>query len=230
VRTGESVIVRQLDGARLERKVVVAGLIEGYLGLAAYMELEALNRLFRESRVISGVNVAVDANRREELFALLKATPTLGQISLQAIALERFRQTMAQNMLVMIGVLAGLAGLIAFGVVYNFARISLSEQGREMASLRVLGFTRAEVSGLLLIEIAVVTLLSQPLGWAAGLLLAVGMVRGFSSELFTMPLVVGPEVYAYSSAVVVGAAVLSGLVVRARIDRLDMIAVLKTRE
>jgi putative ABC transport system permease protein len=137
---------------------------------------------------------------------------------------------MAQNMFVMIGVLAGLAGLIAFGVVYNFARISLSEQGREMASLRVLGFTRSEVSSLLLIEIAVVTLLSQPLGWVTGWLLAVGMVRGFSSEIFTMPLVVEPSVYAYSSAVVIAAAAFSGLVVRARIDRLDMIAVLKTRE
>jgi putative ABC transport system permease protein len=99
-----------------------------------------------------------------------------------------------------------------------------------MASLRVLGFTRTEVSGLLLTEIAVVTLLSQPLGWLTGWLLAIGMVRGFSSELFTMPLIVEPAVYVYSSAVVIAAAALSGLVVRARIDRLDMIAVLKTRE
>jgi putative ABC transport system permease protein len=146
------------------------------------------------------------------------------------VALERFRETMAQNLNVMIGVLVGLAGIIAFGVVYNFARISLSEQGREMASLRVLGFTRGEVSGLLLSEIAVVTLLAQPVGWLMGILLATGMVRGFSSELFSMPLVLEPEVFVYSSAVVIAAALVSALVVRARIDRLDMIAVLKTRE
>ena len=99
-----------------------------------------------------------------------------------------------------------------------------------MASLRVLGFTRGEVSGLLLSEIAVVTLLAQPIGWLIGLALAAGMVRGFSSELFSMPLIVEPGVYVYASAVVIGAALISGLVVRARIDRLDMIAVLKTRE
>jgi len=146
------------------------------------------------------------------------------------VSLERFRETMAQNMFVMIGVLVAMAGIIAFGVVYNFARISLSEQGREMASLRVLGFYRHEVSMLLLAEIALVTLLAQPIGWFLGYQLARGMVRSFSSELFTMPLIVGADVYVYSSAVVIAAALISALIVRRRIDRLDMIAVLKTRE
>jgi putative ABC transport system permease protein len=114
--------------------------------------------------------------------------------------------------------------------VYNFARISLSEQGREMASLRVLGFTRREVSLLLLVEIAAVTLLAQPLGWLLGYGIAFGMVKGFSSELFSMPFVVTPGVYAQASLVVAAAALFSALVVRRRIDRLDMIAVLKTRE
>ncbi|HTM77538.1 MAG TPA: ABC transporter permease, partial [Devosia sp.] len=140
------------------------------------------------------------------------------------------RATMAQNLFVMMGVLVGLAGVIAFGVVYNFSRISLSEQGREMASLRVLGFTRGEVSILLLAEIAVLTALAQPIGWALGLLIAVGMVKGFSSEIFAMPLVVGLEVFVYSSAIVIAAALVSGLIVRRRINRLDLIAVLKTRE
>ena len=137
---------------------------------------------------------------------------------------------MAQNMYVMIAVLVGLAGLIAFGVVYNFARISLSEQGREMASLRVLGFTRGEVSSLLLTEIAILVLLAQPPGWLLGLLIALGSVEGFSSELFSMPLVMGPEVFASASLAVVAAALISGLMVRRRIDHLDLIAVLKTRE
>jgi putative ABC transport system permease protein len=230
VGAGDAVEVQQLDRDGGPRLVRVAGVVEGYLGLSAYMDLDALNRLFGDGSVISGVNVSIDEREAEALFAMLKATPSLGHISLQSVALKRFRETMAQNMNVMIGVLVGLSGIIAFGVVYNFARISLSEQGREMASLRVLGFTRGEVSGLLLSEIGVITVLAQPIGWLLGFLLAAGMVRGFSSELFTMPLVVRPEVYVYSSAVVIMAALLSGLVVRARIDRLDMIAVLKTRE
>lgn len=230
VTAGGEVEVRPLQGNGGPRRLRIAGVVEGYLGLTAYMDLDALNRLFGDGPVISGVNVSVDPLQTDALFGVLKQTPSLGHITLQSVALERFRETMAQSMNVMIVVLVALGGVIAFGVVYNFARISLSEQGREMASLRVLGFTRAEVSGLLLSEIAVVTILAQPLGWLIGLLLAAGMVQGFSSELFSMPFVIGPEVYVYSSAVVIIAALLSGLVVRARIDRLDMIAVLKTRE
>lgn len=230
VRPGDTVEVTPLEGDRTTRQVTVTGLVESYLGLSAYMELGALNALFDHAPLISGANVAIDTSREAELFAALKATPALGLISLRAVSLERFRETMAENLFVMIGVLVAMAGVIAFGVVYNFARISLSEQGREMASLRVLGFYRHEVSMLLLAEIAVVTLLAQPIGWFLGYQLARGMVRSFSSELFTMPLVVSPDVYVYSSAVVVAAALLSALIVRRRIDRLDMIAVLKTRE
>lgn len=230
VTPGDTVEVRPLEGDRRVRQVTVHGLVEGYLGLAAYMDLTALNELLDGALLISGANVEIDEAEQAALFAALKATPALGMISLRSVSLERFRETMAQNIFVMIGVLVMMAGLIAFGVVYNFARISLSEQGREMASLRVLGFSRAEVSMLLLAEIAVVTLLAQPLGWLLGYLLARGMVSSFSSELFTMPLVLGPDVFVYSTAVVIAAAALSGLIVRRRIDRLDMIAVLKTRE
>lgn len=230
VGPGDVVELRLLEGRRQSRFARVATVVEGYLGLGAYMELGALQRLIDEGDRISGVNITVDTLRQDDLFAQLKQTPSLGQISMQTVALQQFRATMAQNLYVMIGVLVGLAGIIAFGVVYNFSRISLSEQGREMASLRVLGFTRAEVSALLLAEIAVLTLLAQPLGWALGFLVAFAMVEGFSSEIFTMPFVIGPDVFAYSSLVVMTAALVSALIVRRRIDRLDMIGVLKTRE
>ena len=229
-RPGDTLEVTPLDGDRRTRRVTVAGIVESYLGLAAFMNLDALNRLFGRSQLISGVHVAVDEALQPVLFARMKATPSLGLISLRTVSLKRFRETMAQNMFVMIGVLVAMAGVIAFGVVYNFARISLSEQGREMASLRVLGFRRGEVSALLLAEIAVITLLAQPLGWFLGDRLATGMVNSFSSEIFTMPFVLGPDVFVYASAVVIAAALLSAFVVRRRIDRLDLIAVLKTRE
>jgi len=227
---GDEVEIRLLEGDRQRHSVRVSALVQGYLGLGAYMNINALQALAAEGNRISGVNITVDTNLEDQLFKALKTTPSLGHIAMQTAALKQFRATMVQNMNAMIFVLVGLAGVIAFGVVYNFARISLSEQGREMASLRVLGFTRSEVSGLLLTEIAILTLLAQPLGWAVGLLIAMMMVEGFSSELFTMPFIVGPEVLAYSSLVVMAAALISGLVVRRRIDRLDLIAVLKTRE
>jgi putative ABC transport system permease protein len=230
VGAGDSVEIRPLDGDGSIYSVQVAGLVESYLGLAAYMDIAALDALLGRFPQISGVNVEIDEAHQPELLAALKATPAMGMIGLRSVALERFRETMAQNMFVMIGVLLAMAGVIAFGVVYNFARISLSEQGREMASLRVLGFSRGEVSMLLLSEIAVITLLAQPIGWLLGYGLERGMVTSFSSELFTMPLVIEPNVFVYSTAVVLAAAAMSGLVVRRRIDRLDMIAVLKTRE
>jgi putative ABC transport system permease protein len=230
VSAGSAVWIRLLEGDRRELSVPVSDVVEGFMGLGAYMELDALNRLVGDGSTISGANLMIDPVQQADLFSVLKRTPSAGYIALQSIALKQFRSTQVQNLFVMIGVLAGLAGLIAFGVVYNFARISLSEQGREMASLRVLGFTRGEVSSLLLGEIAIVTLLAQPIGWAIGYLIALAMVAGFSNEVYRMALILGPEVYAYSSLVVCVAAFVSGLVVRRRVDRLDLIAVLKTRE
>jgi putative ABC transport system permease protein len=230
LHAGSDAWLNLLEGDRRELNVRVSTVVEGFIGLGAYMELDALNRLVGEGAVISGANLAIDPERQAELFAVLKRTPSAGYIALQSIALQQFRKTQQQNLFVMMGVLAGLAGLISFGVVYNFARISLSEQGREMASLRVLGFRRGEVSLLLLGEIAIVTLLAQPVGWIIGYGIALAMVAGFSNEIYRMPLIVGPEVYAYSSLIVCLAAIVSGLVVRRRIDRLDLIAVLKTRE
>jgi len=230
VGPGDSVDIRLLEGERQRLQLQVATVVESYLGLGAYMDMAALQALMGEGNRISGVNITIDTLHQAELFAALKRSPSLGHIALQAAALKQFRATMAQNMYVMIAVLVGLASLIAFGVVYNFARISLSEQGREMASLRVLGFTRGEVSSLLLTEIAILVLLAQPPGWLLGLLIARGMVEGFASELFSMPLIIGPDVFATASLAVTAAALVSGLVVRRRIDRLDLIAVLKTRE
>ena len=151
-------------------------------------------------------------------------------VAIQRAALQRFRDTLAQNITIMITVYASLAAIIAFGVIYNLARISLSERGREMASLRVLGFTRHEVSGLLLGELAVVVLIAQPMGWLIGYGFAWAMVNGFTTELYRVPLIVNRSVYAYASLIVLAAAAVSAFVVRRRIDRLDMIEVLKTRE
>jgi putative ABC transport system permease protein len=115
-------------------------------------------------------------------------------------------------------------------VVYNFARISLSEQGRELASLRVLGFHKGEVSAILLMELAVLTLLAQPAGWILGYGFAYAIALGFESELYRVPLVVERSVYGWATLVVLWSALISALIVRRRIDRLDLIEVLKTRE
>jgi len=229
-KVGDMVEVELLERDRRRAVLPVTGIIEGYLGLNAYMSLPALNRLMREGAVISGVNLLFDTARQDELFRRLKTTPVANFIALQRTTLQNFRQTLQENLLVMITVYVSLGMIIAFGVVYNFARISLSEQGRELASLRVLGFYKSEVSAILLSELAVLTIVAQPLGWAIGYFFAWAMVQGFNSELYRVPLVVERSVYAWATVIVFASALASALVVRQRIDRLDLIEVLKTRE
>jgi putative ABC transport system permease protein len=227
---GDLVEVELLERNRRTVRLPVTGIIEGYLGLMAYMALPAVNSLMREGSLISGVHLLYDTDRKDDLFRRLKATPVANFIALQRASLQKFRETLAENLLFMVSVYVTLGVIIAFGVVYNFARISLSEQGRELASLRVLGFHKSEVSAILLSELAVLTLLAQPLGWIIGYGFAWAMVRGFENELYRVPLVVERSVYGWATAIVLAAALLSALVVRRRIDRLDLIEVLKTRE
>jgi putative ABC transport system permease protein len=151
-------------------------------------------------------------------------------VTLKRAALDRFAETLDRTLGAFIAMSMGFAGIIAFGVLYNAARISLSERSRDLASLRVLGFTRREVAEILLGELALLTGLALPLGLALGRAMAAGLVRAFDEELFRLPLVVLPRTYALAVVTVVAAAVLSGWVVRRRLDRLDLVAVLKTRE
>jgi len=230
VRAGDLVEIEVLDGARPRVTLPVSGLSLGYVGLGATMEIGALNRLLDEGAMVSGVSLMLDPAAAPAFYAAAKAAPKTELVSVTSLMLTRFRETLAENITVMITVYVVLAGIIAVGVVYNFSRIALSEQGRELASLRVLGFTTREVAGVLFGELATVVLLAQPLGWAIGYGLSVAMVSAFSTDLYRVPFVIGREVFATASLVVCAAALLSALAIRGRINNLDMIEVLKTRE
>lgn len=230
VDIGDVIEIEVLDGASRIVKVPVTAIAQGYMGLSAYMNLDEVNRLNREATVITGVHLSIDAGERDALLSRLKEIPSASFIALQKVSLEKFKETIAENIGISTFVYTALAMIIAFGVVYNAARISLSERGRELASLRVLGFTRGEVSTILLAELAILTLLAQPVGWLLGYAFAALMVQGFESELYRIPFIIAPKTFANASLVVVLAAVISALLVRRRIDNLDMIEVLKTRE
>lgn len=230
VRPGDLVTVAFLEGRRNMVRLPVSGLSIGYVGLGAAMDIDALNRAMGEGRVISGVNLLIDPAEPPRFFAAAAEAPGTALVSVMALTVSRFRDTLAENITIMISVYVSLATIIAVGVIYNFARISLSEQGREMASLRVLGFSRAEVAGILFFELAVIVLLAQPLGWVIGYGIGIAMVTAFSSDLYRVPFVVERDVYATASLVVCASALASAYAVRRRIDRLDLIEVLKTRE
>lgn len=227
---GDHVEVRFLDGARVAIDLPVSGVSLGYVGLGAVMEITALNRAAGEAALVSGVNLRLDPAEAQAFYAAAAAAPNTGFLNVIALTVMRFRATLAENITVMITVYVTLAAIIAVGVVYNFSRIALSEQGRELATLRVLGFTRAEVAEVILLELFVVVLLAQPLGWAIGHGIGRAMVAAFSSDLYRVPFVMGREVYATASLIVCAAAILSALSIEGRIRRLDLIAVLKTRE
>jgi putative ABC transport system permease protein len=230
VSPGDWVTVEVLEGRRPILSLPVSGISLGYVGLGATMEIGALNRLLNEGAVVSGMNLMIDKDQDAAFFAAAKAAPKTETITVTALMLQRFQETLAENITVMITVYVVLATIIAVGVVYNFSRIALSEQGRELASLRVLGFTNREVAGVLFGELAAIVLLAQPLGWLIGYGISLAMVAAFSSDLYRVPFVIGREVFATASLVVLAAAVVSAIAIRGRINNLDMIEVLKTRE
>ncbi len=230
VRRGDLVTVEVLEGRRPVVILPVSGISVGYVGLGAAMEIGTLNRLMLEGAMVSGVSLQIDPAQEAAFFAAARTAPKTDLISVTSLMLDRFRETLAENITVMITVYVVLAGIIAIGVVYNFSRIALSEQGRELASLRVLGFSNREVAGVLFGELATVVLIAQPLGWLIGYGIALAMVAAFSSDLYRVPFVIGREVFAVASLVVCAAALVSAWAIRARINNLDMIAVLKTRE
>jgi putative ABC transport system permease protein len=230
VGRGDRLRVEAMEGRRPVGEIVVSAVVEEFIGTSAYMDLVALNRFMGEPQMISLAYLQTDSRFEEELYDKLKDAPAVAGVEIETAAVESFRETLAESMLLMTTFNIFFAGMIAFGVVYNSARISLSERGRELASLRVLGFTRAEVSWILLGEFALLTVAALAPGFLIGYGLAWSMSLSFETELFRIPLAVSRETYGFSALVVIASATVTGLVVRRRIDRLDLVAVLKTRE
>ena len=230
VAAGDTVTVEVLEGARPVRELPVAALVDDLLGLSAYMRLPELHAMLRESSVVSGALLLVDPAREDELAARLKRLPAVAGAGFKATMLQRFRDVIAANMDLSITINLLFAGVIAFGVVYNAARVSLSERSRELASLRVLGFTRAEISFILLGELAAVTLVALPVGTLLGYLLTAAIVPLLDSEVYRIPLVIPRQAIGWSATAVLGAAAIFGLLVRRKLDRLDLVGVLKIRE
>ena len=230
VAPGSSVTLEVLEGARPVRELTVATLVDDVFGVAAYMELKALHTVMREGDVSTGALLLIDPARQRALATALEARPLVAGTSFSHEVARQFRHTMSANLSVTTLINVLFAAVIAMGVVYNAARVSLSEHSRELASLRVLGFTRTEISMVLLGELIVLTIVALPIGWVVGYLLAEVMVRTAESEVYRIPLTVAPSAVAWASLGIVAAAVGSGLLVRRRLDRLDLVAVLKTQE
>ncbi len=230
VGPGDQVTVEVLEGRRPVRDVPVAGVVETYIGTAAYMSLEAANRLMRERPAVDALHLLVDPHQQAALFAELKALPKVSSVVLRRATIDKFYDTMARIMFIFISFYAVFACTLAFGVAYNSARIALSERGRELATLRVLGMSRLEISYILLGEIAVLVFIGLPLGCLCGAGLAWLMTGLFETDLYRVPMHIESATFGFSVLIGVAATIFSAALVRRRVDRLDLVAVLKTRE
>jgi putative ABC transport system permease protein len=230
VAAGETVEIRVLEGSRPVREVRVQRLVDDYMGASAYMTEDALHRLMREAGSLSGAYLRVDASQETALYERLKVTPVVAGVLLKRAAVQSFRDTIEQNMSTLVTFNVLFAAIIASGVVYNASRIILSERSRDLASLRVLGFRRREVSAILLGELSVIVVCALPLGLLLGQLLGGFLVWATETELYRIPLVISGRTRVFAVTVVLLSAVVSGLVVRRRVDHLDLVAVLKVRE
>jgi putative ABC transport system permease protein len=230
VKAGDMLTIEVLDGSKPVRQAPVVALVRLYLGVMGYMDITALNRLLKEGDAISGAYLVTDPLHAEKLYESLNDTPRISGTVLRRNEIRNFHDIQAKAMLFFTFIATLMACSIAFGVVYNSARIALSERSRELSSLRVLGYTRGEISYILLGELALITLIAIPLGFFIGYWLCAYISQALASDLFRVPLVIEPKTYSLAAAVVLASASVSGLIVRHKLDHLNLVEVLKTRE
>jgi len=230
IAPGEMLTLEVLEGSRPVLQVPVVGTTREYLGVNAYMSREALNRLMREGPAISGARLAVDPARQDEVYRRLGEMPRVAGTIVRDTAIQQFNEMMEETILYFSFITALLGGFIAFGVVYNSARIALSERSRELASLRVLGFTRGEVAYILLGEIGLLALIAVPVGFLFGAALSGYLAAAFTSDLYRIPLIIAPSTYALAASIVLVSFAITGALIWRKLAQLDLIEVLKTRE
>ena len=230
VGVGDTVEVELHEGARERRSVVVTGLVHESFGLQGHMRMETLRRWLGESPHVSLALLRLDPTMSAATDARLKELPSVVDVTRRSTILRKFREQSGSMILTMALIIALFAGTITVGVVYNNARVALSMRGRDLASLRVLGFTRAEISAVLIGEQLVQVLAALPVGLLFGRALVQWLGSMADPETYRLPLALTPRSYAFAAAVTLLAALVSALLVRRRLDRLDLIAVLKTRE
>ncbi|MCU7904328.1 MAG: ABC transporter permease [Candidatus Thiodiazotropha sp. (ex Epidulcina cf. delphinae)] len=230
VEVGDIVRVEVLEHRRPVREIPVVALFETYMGMPAYLNINAFNRMMGQGGSLEAVSLLVDESRLPALYQRLKSAPKVSSVMLKDAAVREFNDTMGETLMIYVSFFAAFACALGFGVVYNSTRIALSERGRELATLRVLGFYRGEISYILLGEAALLILFGLPLGCFVGHGLGWLMTSAMDSELYRIPLVIKAATDATAVLVTLGATAFSAAVVRRRLDRLDLIAVLKTRE
>jgi putative ABC transport system permease protein len=230
VNAGDEIEIDQTRGRQVRARVRVSGIADPMLGGSAYMDLRALARLMREPARVSGAHLVLDSASHGEFNAAIKTVPALAGASFVTLAERATRTNFDDHIGLMIGIYSAFAAVMAGGVAFSAARVTMAEQERDLATLRVLGFTRAEVSYVLIGEIFALALVAVPLGCVIGTALAMWLMRLFQTDMYAFPWVFDPSSYAFAVAFTLGCVLLAAIVVRREVDHLDMVGVLKARD
>jgi putative ABC transport system permease protein len=229
-KVGDRIIVEVQEGRRPKLEAMIQGTITDYAGIAAYMEIGALRRLMREGGTVSGAYLAVDTNHWNDFLAAVKEAPRIAGVGIKEAVRASFKKSTGDMIGMVTTIYFTFAIIVSFGVVYNSARIALSERSRDLATLRVIGFTQREVAAVMIGELAVLTLAAIPAGLWIGTQLAAMIVSTASTESVRLPLVLTPHTYAMAVLVVLCSSALSFAVVSQRLAKLDLLGVLKARD
>jgi putative ABC transport system permease protein len=230
VRPGDRVDVEMLEGDRRTLSLPVAGTVDELFGLQAHARADALHRWLGQEASTNVALLSIDTAEAERLDRRFVALPDVIGIAHMDRIVAEFEEQSAKNIGVFSLILTIFGATIAIGVVYNNARVALSMRERELASLRVLGFTRGEISTILLGELAIQVFVAIPIGLVLGRLFAEALATGVDPENFRFPVIVSSRTYAFATLVTLASAFASALFVRRKLDRLDLIGVLKTRD
>ncbi len=226
-QVGDRIQLEVEEGERPTREAVLAGVFSDYAGVAAYMEIQNLNRLMREGDTVSGAYLAVDARQWDAFMTKVKGAPRIAAMLVKEAMRQSFKKTTAETISMLQTLYFTFSVIVAFGVVYNGARIALSERSRDLATLRVIGFTHREVAGVLISELAILTVLALPVGLLMGSFMSAGIIHAASTESVRLPLRLTSHTYATAVAIVLVSAAISFTVVSRGIRRLDLLSVLK---
>jgi putative ABC transport system permease protein len=230
VRPGDKVDLEVYEDRRPRAVLPVTDVARDYAGLTAFMDRAALNRLMGDGDVASGADLMLAQDQRQTFYRAIAKTPQIVSAVSRADTVAEWRSSIVKTLTVEMSVYLGFASAIAFGIAYNICRITLSDRARDLATLRVLGFEPAECAYILLGELLMLTLLAMPLGVLGGYGLARALVVAFSHQELRLPAVITPEAYGVSLAAYMGAVALAAALVAGRLWKLDLVAVLKTRD
>lgn len=232
VEIGDLVTVKVLEGVRPIKHTRVAAIYDTHIGMFAFIELNNLNQMLNDRPVTQYVSALFDESKTGELLVKLKNLPVVSTVALRTVSLANFHETIGGTLMVFVGFFSAFSFALGFGVTYNAQRISLSERGRELATLRVLGFSRQDALYVLLGETMLLVSIALPIGCVFGWVLTGLFVNasGFQTELMRLPLVIAPATYGLAVVVLLIACAVSGAAMKGRVDKLDLISVLKTRE